>query len=104
MNYALAQVFTDEVEKRLDDYDAAAHRGDPQSLAQLARGVPILTGAVRTILAQHQVDSHGSCTACPRPPWRRRTRCRLPRDLSVLLVDLDTVDDTTGKHALRTDR
>ncbi|WP_410659557.1 hypothetical protein [Amycolatopsis sp. lyj-112] len=100
MNYALAQVFTDDVGKRLDDYDDAAHRGDPASLAQLARGVPILTGALRTVLAQHQVDSHGDCAACPRPPWRRRTRCRFPRDLSVLLADLETLDHPTGRHTL----
>lgn len=103
MNYALAHVFTDEVGKRLDDYDAAAHRTDLESLTQLARGVPLLTGAVRSMLDQHQVDSHGDCTACPRPRWRRRTRCRFPLDLSALLADLDTLDNPTGKHALRPD-
>ncbi|MGY6658673.1 hypothetical protein ACXIZN_41595 [Amycolatopsis sp. TRM77291] len=101
MNYALTHVFADEVGKRLDDYEAAADRGDPASLAQLARGVPLLTGALRTMLHQHQVDSHGDCAACPRPPWRRRTRCRFPRDLAVLLADLDTLGNTTGRHALR---
>ncbi|OLZ50318.1 hypothetical protein [Amycolatopsis keratiniphila] len=101
MTYALAQVFTEDVEKRLDDYDAAAERRDPESLAQLALGVPLLTGALRTMLAQHQVDSHGDCTACPRPRWRTRTRCQFPRELSGLLTELHSLDNTAGKHVLR---
>ncbi len=100
MNYALAHVFTTEIGTRLDGYDHAAHRRDPASLAQLARGVPILTAAVRTMLDQHEIDSHGECAACPRPRWRSRTRCQFPRELSALLADLETLGNPIGKHAL----
>ncbi|WP_340682562.1 hypothetical protein LCL61_28355 [Amycolatopsis coloradensis] len=102
MNYVLAQAFADGVTERLRDFDNVALQGDIDDLEQLARsGIPLLTGALRVLLDQHLVDSHGDCAACPRPLWRRRTRCRLPRDLRILLTDLHTLDLPGGRHALR---
>ncbi|QXV57464.1 hypothetical protein [Amycolatopsis sp. TNS106] len=102
MNYVLAQAFTVGVVERLRDFDNVALQNHTDDIEHLARTViPLLTGALRVLLDQHQVDSHGDCAACPRPPWRRRTRCRLPRDLSVLLTDLQTLDPPGGRHALR---
>ncbi|RSM80511.1 hypothetical protein DL991_10350 [Amycolatopsis sp. WAC 01375] len=101
MTYVLTQAFTDEVTTRLDSYDRAALQADSASLQQLAQGVPILTGALRALLDQHQIDTNGDCAACPRPQWRRRARCQLPRELSVLLTDLSNIDHATGRHALR---
>ncbi|WP_410646380.1 hypothetical protein [Amycolatopsis sp. cmx-4-54] len=101
MTYVLAQTFTDEVMTRLDSYDRTAHHDDTASPQQLAQAVLLLTGALRALLDQHQIDTNGDCEACPRPRWRRRTRCQLPLKLNVLLTDLSTIGEATGRHALR---
>ncbi|WP_037305726.1 hypothetical protein [Amycolatopsis orientalis] len=101
MNYVLTQAFADDVAERLDTYDDLARQGDNASLTQLAPGgILLLTAALRTLLAQHQVDSHGHCKACPRKWWQNRTRCQAARDLSALLIDPAILNSAPGRHAL----
>ncbi|MFC9249949.1 hypothetical protein [Amycolatopsis thailandensis] len=102
MNHVLAQAFIDTVTARLDHYDHTAQHGTITALEQTARsGIPVLTAALRTLLAQHEIDSHGQCDACPRPRWRRRTPCRILHHLNLLPTDPTLLVPATGRHALR---
>lgn len=107
MDEVLRTTLCTAVYDRLDYLDTIVNDADAPSRVALAdSAIPMLTGAWRDLLGEHEPDEHGRCRACS-PRWTRRAqRCSVWQMAHRHLIP-DVLERpaeggrTAGRHALR---